>query len=218
MRAMRLTRCALVVTALCAGWSGVAWAQKVETGVKVGVDISGLPNGGELIDQIVGQPSRETTSRIGLIGGGYARFPISNNVGFQPEMLFVMKGVKLDEADGGSVSVRINYLEFPLLARYQTSLSSAITGFVVAGPSFGLKLNSSAKLDSTAGSTDVDVSQGLRSLDLGVAVGGGIVWNGYILEARYTGGLTDIADASFPHPDSLRNRAFAVTIGMKLPR
>jgi hypothetical protein len=200
------------------GWSGVARAQSFETGVKIGVDISGLPNGGEFIDQVVGRASRETTSRVGLTAGGYARFPITDRTAFQPEMLFVMKGVKLDETAGGTVSARINYLEFPLLARYHAPLTSDLTGFLVAGPSFGVKVSSSAKLDAFGSTTDENIGQGLKSLDLGLAVGGGVEWNGYVLEARYTAGLTDIADSRFPHPDSVRNRTFAVTVGMKLPR
>jgi len=56
----------------------------------------------------------------------------------------------------------------------------------------------------------------LKTLDLGFAFGGGIERRRYLVEARLTVGATDIAAASFPHPDALRNRTFSVMAGFKL--
>ena len=195
-----------------------ASAQAFESGVKVGFVVTGLPNAGQVVDQVVGAPSEESTSRIGLTGGGYIRFPINNRLGFQPEVLFAMKGVQLSEKDaGGTVNIRINYLDVPLLVRYRIPINSRYDGFLVVGPNFGIKISSSAKLDAPGGTVDEDIDPALKSLDLGLAFGGGITFRRYLVEGRFTAGLTDVASTLKPHADSLRNRTFSVLVGMKLP-
>jgi Outer membrane protein beta-barrel domain len=195
-----------------------ASAQAFESGVKVGLVVTGLPNAGQVVDQVVDAPSEESTSRIGLTGGGYIRFPINDRFAFQPEVLFAMKGVQLSEKDqGGTVNVRINYLDVPLLLRYRIPINSRYGGFLMVGPSFGIKISSSAKLDAPGGTVDEDIDPALKSLDLGLAFGGGITFRRYLVEGRFTAGLTDVASTLWPHADSLRNRTFSVLVGMKLP-
>ena len=217
----RANRVCVWIGALCVGLPAVATAQTFEAGVKVGVAVTGLPHAGEVLDQVAGPASNESSSRVGLTGGGYVRFPIAERLAFQPEVLFAMKGVELYQAaTGGTVSARMNYLEVPLLIRFRTtstaSTDPAYVGYVVAGPSFGVKMSSSAKFDAPAGTKDLDVDNALKSLDLGLAFGGGIEFKHYLVEGRFTAGLTDVASTTFSHPDSLRNRTFSVLFGMKL--
>jgi len=212
---MRRAVTALLV--VCAAWASPAYAQTIETGVKGGVAITGIPNSGEVLDVIVGQTSRESTSRVAVGGGGYARFQLNDRVAFQPELLFVMKGVKLDEVDGTSASLRVNYFEFPLLAHVTFPISGyEAVPFLLAGPSFGVRAGSRVTSDAPGG-VDRDMADTLKSLDLGLAVGGGLERGRYSLEVRFTAGLTDIANTAVPHADSLRNRSFLVMAGLKLP-
>src|SRR5689334_6994475 len=99
-KACVLVRVALVGIALTAA-AVTASAQTFETGVKVGLAITGMPNAGQVMDQVVKGDSSETTSRSGLAFGGYIRFPLTDKIGFQPEAMFVMKGVKLSEKNNG---------------------------------------------------------------------------------------------------------------------
>ena len=207
--------------ALCVGLPMVASAQTFEAGVKVGIAVTGLPHAGEVLDQVAGSPSNESSSRMGLTGGGYVRFPITARLGFQPEALFVMRGVELYQAaNGATISARLNYLDVPLLGRYRVTSSNTtdptIIGYVLAGPSFGIKMSSSAKLDGPGNTKDLDIDNALKSLDLGLVFGGGIECKRYLIEGRFTAGLTDVASTTFSHPDSLRNRTVSVLVGMKL--
>jgi hypothetical protein len=196
----------------------IARAQNLETGVKVGFAVTGVPNAGEVVDQLTKLPSGESTSRVGLAAGGYVRFPINDRFGFQPEAMFVMKGVSITEKNqAGTVDVRLNYIDVPLLIHYKIPLDDTYTAFIVGGPSFGIKMSSSAKLDAPSGSSDVDIDSALKSLDLGIAFGAGVIRSKYRFEFRFTAGMTDIASTSVPHDDSLRNRTFLVLAGMKLP-
>ena len=78
------------------------YAQTIQAGVKAGIDFSSLPNAGEVIDQIVHLPSTETSSKTGVLFGGFVTYPLRQRMALQPELLFVMKGVKLRESKGRS--------------------------------------------------------------------------------------------------------------------
>jgi hypothetical protein len=201
---------------VCMGIAGSAGAQTFNGGVKAGIAVTGVPLAGEVFDQVARQTSRDSSSKVGLTGGGYVTFPLVNRFSFQPEALFVMKGVKLSETAGGTFSARLYYLDVPLLIRFRPTTSSERPAYLFAGPNFGIKLGSSAKLETTAQTADVDINTALKTLDLGFAFGGGIERQRYLVEARFTVGATDIGAASFPHPDALRNRTFSVMAGLKL--
>jgi hypothetical protein len=198
------------------GIAGPAGAQNFSGGVKAGIAVTSVPLAGEVFDQVVGQTSRDSSSKVGLTGGGYIAFPIANRFSFQPEVLFVMKGVKLSETAGGTFSARLHYLDVPLLVRFRATTNSQKPAYLFAGPNFGIKLGSSAQLETAAQTADVNLDPALKTLDLGFAFGGGVERGRYLVEARFTAGVTDIGAASFSHPDPLRNRTFSVMAGIKL--
>lgn len=213
----RARRAWVLIGALCLGIPGAAAAQTLDAGVKGGMAVTSVPLAGEVFDQVVGQSSIESSSKIGLTAGGYVRFPISDRFSFQPEGLFVMKGVKLNEAAGGGIlSVRFYYLDVPMLVRFRMAANSRTPAYLLAGPSFGIKLGSSATLEAPGQTIDVNADPAVKTLDVGMAFGGGIERGRYLFEGRFTAGVTDIGAPSFPHPDSLRNRTFSVLVGVKL--
>jgi hypothetical protein len=203
------------VTAVIVLAASVGHAQTVQAGVKVGIDFSSLPNAGQVIDQIVKIPSTETSSKTGVVLGGFVMFPIRDRLAFQPELTFVMKGVKLNEGNGGTVTANLNYLEFPMLIRYAMAMDKH-TGYVMAGPTFGVKASTSAKLDAPSQSTDFNIDPAIRTFDAGLAFAGGIEYNRYLFEARYTQGLTDVGTDVYPHADSVKNRVFTIQAGIRL--
>jgi hypothetical protein len=207
----------LVGTACWLAGIGLASAQTITAGVKAGVVLSSLPHAGEVIDQVSKKKSVDVAAKIGLTGGGFVQFSF-DRFAFQPELLFVMKGVKLDlDANAGDVTAGINYLEFPLLARYTAPLSGDLRGFIVAGPAFAVKVGTKAKMDLDGDDVELNIDPAVGSRDFGMAVGGGIERDRYVIEARYTLGLIDIPTGSYPHDDSLTNRAFIVMVGMRIP-
>jgi hypothetical protein len=203
------------VTAVIVLAASVSHAQTVQAGVKVGIDFSSLPNAGQVIDQIVKIPSTETSSKTGVVLGGFVMFPIRDRLAFQPELAFVMKGVKLNEGNGGTVTANLNYLEFPMLIRYAMAMDKH-TGYVMAGPTFGVKASTSAKLDAPSQSTDFNIDPAIRTFDAGLAFAGGIEYSRYLFEARYTQGLTDVGTDVYPHADSVKNRVFSILAGIRL--
>jgi hypothetical protein len=190
-------------------------AQPISTAVKVGIDFSSLPNAGEVIDQIVKQPSTETSSKTGMLFGAVVTVPLWNRLALQPELQFVMKGAKLNEAgSGGTVTASIKYLEFPVLLRYNFPIGEH-NGYVLVGPTFGVKASTSGELDGPSQTADVNIDPAIRSFDGGLAFAGGVDYRRYFVELRYTQGLNDIAADTFPHTDSVKNRTIAISVGYR---
>jgi Outer membrane protein beta-barrel domain len=210
---MRIYICAFV-TVLIVLAANASHAQTIQAGVKGGIDFSSLPNAGEVIDQIVKLGSTETSSKVGVVFGGFVMFPITDRLAFQPELAFVMKGVKLNEGSGGTVTASLRYLEFPMLIRYAMAVGTH-TGYLLVGPTFGVKAGTSARLDGPNQTIDENIDAAIRTFDAAIAFGGGIDYGRYLFEARYTQGLIDIGTDLFPHPDALKNRSFAILAGVR---
>ena len=195
-----------------------ASAQTITGGVRIGVDLTTIPSAGAVMDQISGAPSIDVTSKPGITGGGFVKIDFTERFAFQPELMFVMKGVELQQAaEGGTVTATVNYLEFPLLVRYTDYLSDEVRGYVLGGPTFAVKTGTSAELKAPDRTLDLNIDPAFRSRDLGVAAGLGLVYGRYVLDVRYTFGLTDVATEMYAHIDSLKNRVFAVSIGLTFP-
>jgi hypothetical protein len=207
-------RVSTLATALFVFSASMLQAQTITTGLKIGIDFSSLPNAGAVIDQIVKQPSTETSSKVGALFGGFVTVPFWNRLAVQPELQFVMKGAKLTEAGGGTVTAGIRYLEFPVLLRYSVPVGER-SGYVLVGPTFGVKAGSSAKLEGTSQTADVDIDSAIRTFDGGLAIAGGLDYRNYFVELRYTQGLNDIAADAFPHTESVKNRNIAISVGIR---
>jgi hypothetical protein len=192
-------------------------AQTLTPGVRLGIDFSSLPNAGQVIDQVVNQNSTETSSKVGLVIGGFVTMPVWGAISFQPELQFAMKGVKLTEAGGaGTVTTALRYIEFPLLARYALPIDEGDwKPYVLLGPTFAIKAGTSAELDAPSQTRDVNVDPAIRSFDGGLAFAGGAEFERYFVEIRYTLGLSDIAADTFPHGTSVKNRVFTVSGGIR---
>jgi hypothetical protein len=195
--------------------ASISQAQTITAGVKAGIDFSSLPNAGAVIDQVVKQPSTETSSKVGALFGGFVTVPFWNRLAVQPELQFVMKGAKLKEAAaGGTITASIRYLEFPVLLRYAAPVGEH-TGYVLVGPTFGVKASSSAQLDGASQTADINIDPAIRTFDAGLAFAAGLDYRRYVFELRYTLGLNDVAADTFPHADSVKNRNLAITAGIR---
>jgi hypothetical protein len=207
---------ALVVVNFLIGARFVS-GQTISSGVKFGIDFAALPKAGEVLDPVVQKASIESSSKVGVLGGGYVQFGFGERYSFQPELFLVMKGVKLDQAaNSGTFTASITYLEFPLLGRYTMPISQGSI-FAMAGPTFGVKAHTNGHLESSA-QTDLNIDNAIRTFDMGLALAGGLERGRYSVELRYTQGLTDVGTDVFPHADSMRNRVIAIVGGFKITK
>jgi outer membrane protein with beta-barrel domain len=217
MYAMRYAVSAVLTALMVVGVVARTDAQPLTAGARIGIDFSSLPNAGQVIDQVVNQTSTETSSKVGILVGGFITVPVWGSISFQPELNFVTKGVKLTEAAGaGTVTATLRYLEFPLLARYALPIEQDDwKGYVLLGPTFAVKAGTSAQFDGPSQTRDVDIDPAIRTFDGGLAFAGGLEYDKYFVEVRYTLGLSDVGADSYPHNDSLKTRTFAISGGIR---
>lgn len=180
-------------------------------GVLVGVNIANFH----------GSDASGTDSRTGFIGGVTGTFRLSHVFGIQPELLFAQKGAKIS-TDGGEGTIKVNYLEVPVLARVEfTPESGSVRPFLMAGPSLALKVGCSIAASSQGVSASIGCDDALdaggigsiKSVDVGAAVGGGLdilmgTWD-LSLGVQYDHGLTSPLDGS-----NAKNKAISVLAGV----
>ena len=207
----------LIVLAMLAH-AGVAAAQpaaaptpaRVRFGIAGGVNLATLDVNDDGEDFI--------ENRIGLVAGGAVIVPLAPNFGLQPGVLLTQKGAEYDlsEFDIDEFSIRLTYLEIPLLLRVNATTSGQVAPYLVVGPALAFLLKAETVLDGE----DEDIKETTSSFDLGLAVGGGleIAMGGAAatIEARYTHGLINVADP--PEEEDIdaeaHNRVFSFLVGV----
>lgn len=192
MRCNRVTL-AVVGTAVFFGLAMPARAQRI-----------GMIAGGTF-SQLRGLDNVTAKNRTGTMFGASLTLPIGGSTAFQPELLFVNKGSELKIGDVGKKDIRIDYLEIPLLLRFDHNPGSAVGPHLYLGPSMGYKVgfnvgcNVSTILSggTPASSACADQTFKPKSFDWGAIAGVGVDLNvgglGVTAGARYGIGLADIS-------------------------
>jgi hypothetical protein len=179
--------------------STTAWAQ-VGGGIKVGVNLATLSG--------FNDPDVSPTQRTGLVAGGFLTVGLAPMIAFQPEVLFSMQGSKLHfDTSGVSTDARakLDYIQVPVLLRLGNSSKAGASVYGVVGPTFGVLAR--ATLDGK------DIKSELKSTDVGLVVGAGVSLSRFLVEGRYTYGLTDLNKVKEPSGSS-RNRVISVLLGL----
>ena len=176
----------------------IAAAQTPVTfGVKAGVNIAKVSTDDD-------SDNDDIKSLIGAVGGVFLGKAINDKVGLRLEGLFSQKGAK-DAETGDDLKLKMTYVDVPLLL----TLGSSSSGFnVFTGPQ--MSFNTKAEVEADGGSVDVDDE--FKSTDFGWVLGVGMERGRVTADARYTLGLSNIAESG----GEVKNRVFSVMIGIKL--
>lgn len=150
---------------------------QVQVGVKGGVNASNF-SGKDL----------EGYKKEGLIGfhvGGYVDIPVSGIFSIKPEVVWSTQGAKLENATGGETDYKLNYINVPVLAKFDLGAA-----YIEVGPQFGFKAG------EDIGNTTIN--DFAKNLDLSGAIGLGInSGRGFGIAARYFAGLSKVSDFEF---------------------
>lgn len=211
----RLGLTGLALTALLSALPATGRAQAgMDWGVKGGLDISGLRGSstgvrGSLFD-----------TKRGVIAGVFGVFDLAPEFGIEVDALFSMKGGKLSgpgvDPNGNPVMSTegffiLDYLEFPILARYNLPVQGDVTPHLYAGPTIALKVSGRARYSQLPGA-DLDAA---RTLDAGVAAGASVDLalggRNIVLDGRFGLGLTNAFRWSGP---DLKNDTFSLMAGV----
>jgi hypothetical protein len=197
----------LIVVALFGGGS-VAMAQGVSGGVKAGVAFATLSEDSS--------QDLDLDSRTGIVAGGFVTWPVGERFGVQLEGLFTQKGAAFNQA-GITGTTKLDYFEVPLLFVASTApMHSSGTSFqFFGGPSIAFKVSAKGSGSFEGETVDVDIpDEDIESVDLGVVVGAGVTFGHFLIEGRYTVGLSNI-NGDTSDPTKVKNRSLAVLAGVR---
>lgn len=193
----KLVNVSLVLTMLLV--SGSAFAQ---LGIGKGI------KGGYNIANVSADPDFDKSSRSSFAFGGFVELDLAGPLGFQGEVLYFPKGAKA-KSGNGEVTIKGDYLEIPLLVKFQLPFIPTLGLNIHAGPSFGFKINEGTDPEVD---TDGDI---FKSSDFGGAIGAGVKFSALIsyvtLDARYTVGFDNVSAQS---DVEVKNNVFSILVGL----
>ena len=219
---MRLACVLLVLAGVAVASVGEASDMEIAIGIKSGMTIS----------SIYGDFGDAYDPKAGLVGGGFVTAYVSDYIGLQAEVLYVMKGARAtyqyyDEWGEWygeyDATFSLDYVEVPLLAKLRIPISSGFSPNVFFGGAVGFNTRAEAAVDEYYYGREEVKIKGVSTIDLGLIVGAGIDVSLEPLfltgDIRYEIGLLNINDASYwapcPVADEM-NHALILTIGFGL--
>jgi hypothetical protein len=167
---------------------------QIQFGVKAGANFATLAGNG----------SEGATTKVDFHGGGFVHIPLVNSFFLQPELVYSRQGAKAT-SDGVVFNINQNYLNIPVLAKYQHS--SGLYG--ETGPQLGFLLSANVSAEGTS----QDVKSSYKSTDFSWAFGVGykIPLMNAGIDARYNLGLSNIA-ATEVSGYSVKNNVFQLGV------
>lgn len=149
-----------------------------------------------------------TSGRKGLLAGVFVTIPLGW-LTVQPEAIYTVKGTSLD-IDGVTSDYIVDYVEVPVLARLRLPRNA----YAVAGPSMAFRLRARNRIPFGGSTEEFDLEDDVESFDLGIVGGVGLDAGRWVLDARYTHGLSDI-DADTSDTVRARHRVVSLSAGIR---
>ncbi len=148
--------------------------------------------GGATFSNVSGPSDINSSNRTGLAVGVNLEIPVGAYTSFQPEVVFVRRGVELGNINSARLVAEYDSLQIPLFAKL--SFDPDFSPFLVAGPVVTFNLASRLQASSPAGTSEISFNP--KTYELGVALGGGLDVGPFFANIRYLWGLTDLDDAT----------------------
>jgi hypothetical protein len=153
----------------------------------------------------------EAGFRTGFMGGVYLHLTIPMSpVSIQPELLYTQKGTE-SSIGGVTGTVKLDYIEVPVLARIGLGVPGPVNPHLYAGPYAGLNINAEAEVSGGGGSTSGDIDEQVKDTDFGLVVGAGADLNKLSLGIRNTAGLINVYEDGIDG----RNSVLSVVAGIR---
>ena len=198
----------IVVACVVLGSAMPARAQGVAVGVKAGVSVANL--------QFIEEDEKiDLDGRVGFVGGVFLIWPANQRFALQTEALYVQKGAS-HNAVGLEAHLNLDYVDVPVLLRVSTAGSGSGPAFhVFGGPSVGVRVRARSNAVFDGESSSVDVGDDVKRLDVGLVAGAGIDVGRFVVDARFTWGLSNINNNPREDDTTTKHRVFAATAGLR---
>lgn len=204
---MKRTFAALLMTVSVLASGPVAARSEVTGfGIKAGIATA----------NVFGRDVYDQRFRTGFSYGIFMTYGFGRRFAVQPELLYVMKGSRYVNGQGSDAyreTMSLEYVELPILAKYELPLFRSFRTHVFAGPAPAMNIR--ARVDARfAGESQQESLDNVMGVDVGLVAGAGIeipLGSGRItFDARYTAGLTTLSKKP---DDNIRNRAVSLLFG-----
>lgn len=171
--------------------TSIAMAQpSVGIGVQAGINFA---------NATTSPTSISTTSRTGLMLGGYVDIGLSDVLSIQPGLMYVQKGAEFSVSAGGTTATatwKFDYIELPVLLMAHFG-PSEFKPTLFAGPNIGINLKAEAEATSGSQSSTMDLKDDVESIDFALDFGAGGEYQinpttALFANIRYSLGLSDI--------------------------
>lgn len=141
--------------------------------------------GGAAFSTLMGvDDSVSVRSSTGFAGGVFVGIPVTKSLVIEPEVLYVNKGAGLEDTE---VSLNLNYIEIPVLLRYEFKEDGG--PFAYVGPYVGFVAECSTSADTLSFPCADDNIE--TSTDFGGTIGVGFRKDAWGFDIRYDYGFTD---------------------------
>lgn len=195
-----------VVVALLA-FGSTANAQGAAVGVKAGVNFANLSFDADEADVSFDQ-------RTGFVGGLFVVWPAGGPIALQTEVLYSQKGAKIEEGSA-SGTIKLDFIEIPILLRASSAPSSGGASFhVFGGPSLGFRVRARGESTFEGQTEEEDLDDEVESFDFGLVAGAGLEVGRFVLDGRYTWGLSNL-NKEDQEDVKIRSRVFSVMAGVR---
>ena len=189
-------------------------AQESHAGIKGGVNLSSLT-----IDD-----NTDKNLKIGFHAGVYDKIALSESFAIQPELLYSVKGIKMNYDDNtfaeGDSKFNLNYIDLPvkfvlnLSEDFEIQFGPYVSYLVSANMDTDAELFDAFPIDSD---DEID-RENFRSIDYGLSAGLGFDLDPMIIGFNYNMGLTPVAKDDEVSEDILgdaKNAVIQVYVGLK---
>jgi hypothetical protein len=186
-------------------------AAGIKVGLKIGMNRADFH--GEDVQEMLQAMGGYMESKWGLCAGGFVRFNISKTFAIQPEVLYTMKGAKIDSTVlriKSKWEFNLSYLEVPVIVKFMIPTPGGVKPNLYAGPSLAIKLSSKIKHEIPGWPVEEQDIEGMKDTDFGLIIGAGIDFGKLMVDLRYVLGLTAISDDA---NSDIKNRVISLMIG-----
>jgi hypothetical protein len=199
-----------IMTAALFMFAGILSSANAQSPVSFGI------KGGMNISNFTGQ-DYDSDARSGLAVGAALDFSLPVlPFGIETGVYYSQKGAKSSE-DGLTGTLKVDYIEVPLMAKFRLGPPGPITPHLVLGPYAGFNINSEAELSGDGGSISGDLSDDTNSTEFGGVAGVGIDFNLGLTklnaQLRYSYGFTSVFEGDFD--DGEKNAALSILVGIR---
>lgn len=177
---------------------------------------------GANLAKISGDDITSADNRTGFLAGVFLTFHLTNTFAIQPEAVYSQRGASDNSDPNFDATFKMDYIDIPVLLRYDIPVVGPIRPFFVAGPSFGLQvkcaigiegqgLNASVACDQIGQDSEIQFRN--KTFDLSGILGAGLDFRlggqTLMVGARYQHGFSDVVEDA-----SAKSRTWSVVAGL----